>query len=128
MLKKLKYLIIPALMFSPLIVAAQQTSRGWSGIGINKLISEAQALLDRLVPLLIGLALLLFLWGVFRFMLARGGSEDERKEGRQFMLWGLIALFVMVSVWGLVGILGETILGGTPNPSAPTTPRLPGRP
>jgi hypothetical protein len=34
--------------------------------------------------------------------------EEKRKAGKSFMIWGLIALFVMVSIWGLVGVLSNT--------------------
>ena len=34
--------------------------------------------------------------------------ERKKEKGKQFMLWGVIALTVMVSVWGLVGVLSST--------------------
>ena len=47
-----------------------------------------------------------------KFILA-AGSEEGRKEGRNIMIWGIIALFVIVSVWGLVQVLNNTFLGGS---------------
>jgi len=59
------------------------------------------------VPLIFALALAMFIWGVVQFVL--NSSEEAKKEqGRQFMLWGIIALTVMFSIWGLVSILGDT--------------------
>ncbi len=59
------------------------------------------------VPLIFALALAMFVWGVVQFVI--NSSEEAKKEkGRQFMLWGIIALAVMVSVWGLVKILSTT--------------------
>lgn len=59
------------------------------------------------VPLIFTLAVVMFMWGVVQFIM---GAEEEAKrtKGKQFMLWGIVALFVMVSVWGLVRILGTT--------------------
>lgn len=58
-----------------------------------------------LVPILISLAVLWFFWGLVEYL--RGGGEDKEK-GKQTMIYGIIALFVMVSVWGLVGLIGNT--------------------
>jgi hypothetical protein len=60
--------------------------------------------------LLASLALLIFIIGVVRFI-ATAGDEKGRAEGRQLMLWGTIALFVMVAVWGLVAIIKTTFIG-----------------
>ena len=56
-----------------------------------------------LVPFLIGLAVVVFIYGVLILMFSEGGEKKE--EGKQYMLWGIIGIFVMVSVWGLVAIL-----------------------
>ena len=59
-----------------------------------------------IVPFLFALALCVFIYGMAKFI----GTQDsgEREQGKQFMLWGIIALAVMFSVWGLVAILGNT--------------------
>jgi len=64
------------------------------------------------VPVIIGLAVLIFLWGIAKFVL-NAGNEQAREEGKRLMIWGIVALFVMVSVWGLVQILIATF-GVTP--------------
>jgi hypothetical protein len=59
------------------------------------------------IPLIFAVATLMFIWGVVQYVI---NTEDEAKKskGRQFMIWGIIALAVMVSVWGLVSILSGT--------------------
>ena len=59
------------------------------------------------VPLLLALGLVYFLWGVVKYVTA-GGNEDKMKEGRSLVVYGIIALFVMISVFGLVRILTNT--------------------
>lgn len=59
------------------------------------------------IPLLIAVALVLFIWGVLKFILNADDSA-KREEGRLFIVWGLIGLFVMVSIWGIVNILNST--------------------
>ncbi|HEY4494425.1 MAG TPA: hypothetical protein VJB95_03310 [Candidatus Paceibacterota bacterium] len=65
-------------------------------------------LVNSIVPLLFGVALVVFVWGVVNFFILGAGEEAKRTQGKQFMLWGIIALAVMVSVWGLVAILRNT--------------------
>ena len=59
------------------------------------------------IPLIFALALVMFIWGVVQFVI-NSDEEAKKEKGRQFMIWGIIALTVMVSVWGLVEILGDT--------------------
>ena len=58
------------------------------------------------VPLIIALAVTVFIWGMVKFIAA--GESSEREAGKQFMLWGIIGLTVIFCVWGLVNILGNT--------------------
>jgi hypothetical protein len=60
-----------------------------------------------LIPLIFTLALVLFLWGAALYIY-KSNDSSARAEGSKFMLYGIIALFVMVGVWGLVAILGGT--------------------
>jgi len=68
--------------------------------------------IDTVVPVLIALALLFFLWGLVVFI-AQSGNEQATTQGKQKMIWGLIALFVLVSVWGIVNILIGIFLPST---------------
>ncbi len=60
-----------------------------------------------IVPFIFALAFLVFVWGVVQY-LSGAQEEAKREKGRQFMIWGVVALTVMVTVWGLVKILGGT--------------------
>jgi Type IV secretion system pilin len=44
------------------------------------------------------------------------GSEEKREEGKTAVYYGIIALFVMTAIWGLVNILDSTfgLSGGNP--------------
>lgn len=76
-------------------------------------------IISPVTKLLIALAIVFFLWGVFKFMIQEG---DKKEEGREFMFWGIIGIFVMVSVWGLVNILVNTFnLDGTGGLDVPDT-------
>lgn len=73
-----------------------------------------------IVPFLFALATVAFIWGVIQFYL-NPENEEKRKKGKNFIIGGLIALFVMLSIWGLVGILTGTF------DLSNTVPQLPGQ-
>ena len=60
------------------------------------------------IPLLFAVAVVMFVWGAVKFFIIDSAEEKKREQGKQFMLWGIIALAVMLSIWGLVNILGNT--------------------
>lgn len=59
-----------------------------------------------IIPLIFALALVVFLWGVFRFIAASDSVKKE--EGKKFIMAGLIGLFVMTSLWGIIKIVSTT--------------------
>jgi hypothetical protein len=60
------------------------------------------------VYLIMALGVVSFLYGVVLYI-GRAGDEGKRKEGVQFMTYGIVGLFVMVGVWALVALLAGTI-------------------
>lgn len=71
-----------------------------------------------LIPLVISIALLVFLIGIVQYVTA-GGDEEKRTAARGMIIFGIIALFVMVSVWGFVNILARTFFGSGQSAAAP---------
>ena len=66
---------------------------------------------NSVIPFIFALATVMFIWGAVKFFIINSEEEAKRDQGKQFMLWGIIALAVMLSVWGIVGILRATIFG-----------------
>lgn len=61
------------------------------------------------VPIIMTLAFLAFIWGVIDYFFIHGGDDSSRAEGRQFVIWGVIGLVVLYSVWAIVKILLSTL-------------------
>ena len=114
MKKILKYSPL-VLSFLPLTASAATT--------VVQLIEDFRFLINLIIGLLFGIALLVFVWGVVRFI-ASAGDEKARTEGKNFMTWGIIGLVIMASVWGLTGaIISYFKIGGMD--STITIPRVP---
>lgn len=76
-----------------------------------------------LVPVLIAIAFITFLWGVYKYFILGADSDTERATGRQFVLWGIIGFVVIASVWALVNIVSGT-LGLQIGNTAPPPPKI----
>ncbi len=61
---------------------------------------------DAVIPLIFAVAVVMFIWGVLQYVIQ--DSEEAKTKGKDFMIWGIIGLTVMVSIWGLVSILATT--------------------
>ena len=70
-------------------------------------LASISGFIDKLIPLIISVALVLFLIGIVQYVTA-GGDEEKRSAARGMIIFGIIALFVMVSVWGFVKVLSTT--------------------
>jgi len=92
-----KYASITILILFPLtaLAALEKT---------NDLIKAVGGIVAQLIIIAGGLALLVFLWGLVQFIF-KAGDPEANKEGKNLMKWGLIALFVMVSVWGITAFI-----------------------
>ena len=90
-----------AILAIPLVgyAAAPTNFSGFVSIFLN--------ILNMLVPIIVGLAFVVFLWGIVKFVGA-GGDTEKIREGKNVIVYGIVGLFVMVSVWGLVNVLVYT--------------------
>ncbi|MFH1472845.1 MAG: pilin [bacterium] len=102
--------------------------------GLKGLIEATGGLISYSITLVVGLSLLVFFWGLAKYVF-KSGNADNQEEGRNLMLWGVITLFVMMSVWGIVyffqrsfglvapnNIVDPTEPLGPPNPLFPEDP------
>lgn len=66
-----------------------------------------EAIMYPLITLMMAVALIVFLYGMFLFI-ANAANESRRSEGKRHMLWGIIGLVVMVSAYGILSIAAGT--------------------
>ena len=121
-MKKISRLALPlALVTSlgaPLLPAAQ------SGIDASRITQYSDGIIGLInsvfVPVVMAIAFLVFLWGVYKYYIYNADSETERAKGHQTMLWGLIAFVVILSIWGLIAVVRTTFgIEQTVNTPAP---------
>lgn len=77
-------------------------------------------LMDTAIPVLTGVAVLVFFWGLAKFIFSYG-NDKAVTEGKSFMVWGVVGLFILVSFVGIVKALYVGVWG-----TNPLIPQLPG--
>lgn len=111
-----KIVPVSALLAPSLAFAAESTFRS--------ILEEIGSILGVIVPILITVALAYFIYGVVKYIMA---GEEGRKEAKDIIIYGVIGLFAIVSVWGLVRLIQNTF--NVEDNSAieiPTLPPIPG--
>ncbi|MFA6254082.1 MAG: hypothetical protein WC640_02370 [Candidatus Paceibacterota bacterium] len=74
-----------------------------------KLLDNIKAfVVDPVILLLFGLALVIFLYGLVMF-LWQGDTVKNSTEGRDKIIWGLVGMAVMASVYGFLEVISKTI-------------------
>lgn len=124
MKKKLVVLSSSVLSFMPLLAFAQNARGGCDAVipgTIQAIICKVGNIMDIVIPILVVLGVVYFVWGVVGFVI--GNDEEAKARGKDKMIYGIIGLVVIVAMWGLVGIVTRTFdLNGGANVNIPTVP------
>ena len=116
MIKKLVTLSGLVLGFSPIVSLAQITTGvnptgcGTSGTvdTINGLLCKISELLGAVVPVLMALGVVYFVYGVVMYVIA--DDEEAKAKGRNTIIAGIVGFAVIIALWGLVRILVKTFV------------------
>lgn len=86
---------------------------------IEDIITTTDSILDSIIPILMVVATIVFLWGIVMYITAAG---DEKKAGtaKTYITSGIVGLFFMVAIWGIVSAIINTFdVGSTGIPLLP---------
>ncbi len=74
------------------------------GNAINPIITN---IVSPLVGLAFAVAIIVFVYGVFQVV---WGGEESRDRGKKSIFGGLIGMFIMMSAWGIIYIVANTVM------------------
>lgn len=60
-------------------------------------------IVNPLILLISAVAFVVFLWGVFQFIV-HAGDEKQRTEGKNAILWGLVGLVIIFGAYGIINL------------------------
>jgi|SRR5581483_3670281 len=101
----MKRIIYGILTFAPILALAQtQPNLG----GLQSLVVQISHIISLVIPIIFALAIIFFFWGLVQFI--RGaGDPKKRDEGRGIMIYGIIAIAIMILIYGIVNYLAGTL-------------------
>ncbi len=75
-------------------------------------IDQATVWFDALTVLFLTFAIAAFFWGMVKFIW-NAGDEKSLEDGKKMMIWSLVGIAVVFSLWAIVGFFQETLgIGG----------------
>ncbi len=87
-----------------------------SGIGMGGnsgqlvgLIQMASRIIGMLVPIMISLAVVAFFWFLVNFIWKGAEDPQKHKDAMKGMGYSIVAIFAMVSIWGIIAFMGTTL-------------------
>lgn len=105
-MKKFTYISAIAVTTCAPLLAFAQTIRNDGSVGdLSSLITKITGYLNSALVLMMGLAVVTFVWNVFQYYIK---PNDERAQANSYVMWSIIGFFVILSMWGLVNILSGT--------------------
>lgn len=105
----MKYLLSILFLMLPVAFASAQALDGF--VNITEGIAEIVAIL---VPLVVSLSFIVFVWGIIQYLLAKDPESQSKAKG--YIVWSVVAMAVIAGVWGISNfLLGN--LGIDPNDS-----------
>jgi uncharacterized membrane protein YidH (DUF202 family) len=69
----------------------------------------ATVIINPLLALIFGAGLLLFIWGLVKYLYIANIKGKPDDEAKMHMVWGLVGMFVMVAVFALIRIVANTV-------------------
>lgn len=105
-MKKIHILGSTLAFLAPLAAFAQTPTTALPGQGIVNIIGAGAAIINMLIPILISLAIVMFFWGLIKYVRSSG---KDHTMGLRIMTAGLLSLFVMVTLWGILAFAASTL-------------------
>jgi succinate dehydrogenase hydrophobic anchor subunit len=83
-----------------------------SPANFRDLAGQLVTIMNATVSLLISAGIVIYFWGAVKHIFDHGYSEDS-SEMRKFLLMGIVVIFVMVSIWGILAVLQNSLGWGS---------------
>ncbi len=106
--------------------AGQQRQMGSNQVDFSfftGIIGGVGAIVRMLPPILLGAAVIVFFWSLIKFLWTSADKPEDKKKAQYIMLYSLAAIFIMVTLWGIIAFFGDII--GIRQDVIVTSPTLP---
>lgn len=110
-MKRAFYTLASTALFAPVFLVSAQgiTDPGGGGGDFERLLKNILEFINEvLIPFIIGIGFLVFVWGMFKYFIAGGADEGKREEGKNLMIYATLGFVLIVIFWGIVNLLASS--------------------
>ena len=112
-----------ALAFVPQVVFGQELADDGSDCPFGSLLGNILEFTNTvLIPFIIGIGFLVFVWGMFQYFIAGGANEESKEKGKSLMIYATLGFVLIIIFWGVINLLaastgleGEGPIDSVPN-------------
>jgi hypothetical protein len=73
-----------------------------------------------LIPFILGIGFLVFVFGMFQYFIAGGANDEKKEQGKSLMIYATLGFVLIIVFWGIVNLLtSSTGLAGDTLKSTP---------
>jgi len=105
--------VVPMIVLAPALAFAQASATNSTGSSLtqtsdlNGLVTKAIGLFNSAIYLIVALAILTFVWNVYQYFVVN--DPENKKDAGKYVMYSIIGIFVILSFWGLVSIISNTL-------------------
>ena len=110
-MRSVKYLAgSSALFLMPLAFASAQFADAAGGGGrFEVLLRNILNFSDNvLIPFILGIGFLVFVWGMFKFFIVGGANDEAKEQGKSLMVYAVLAFVLIIVFWGIINLLATS--------------------
>jgi hypothetical protein len=94
-----------SLIVLPQVSSAQLATSGNAGPFQDLLVNILEFSNETLIPFIIGIGFLFFVWGMFQYFIAGGANEESKQKGKSLMINATIGFVVIIIFFGVINLL-----------------------
>ena len=98
-----------ALLAMPMLASAQgavlETDGGAFGDLLRNILTFSN---NVLIPFILGIGFLVFVWGMFRYFIAGGANDEAKEQGKSLMVYATLGFVFIIVFWGIVNLVATS--------------------
>lgn len=108
-MKKIGYILGSLATLALPAVASAQLANAGSGGNFETLLQNILGFTNNvLIPFIIAIGFLVFVWGMFQYFIAGGANDEAKEKGKSLMIYATLGFVLIIIFWGVVNLLTES--------------------